>query len=255
MTRAAVQRGDIGLSKQQQAAFSVIWDAAWSMVLQWTARLLNRQLLLAQDWVFAANSFGSSSLAPGQWQREAHHIHNLSLSLFQHRIDRFSSPDTFELRPGLNALEQLDVPTNPFILDLCKRQRIVSARHYSVSVLGMTIILSVGGFLILLDNSIEWLWSRFVNTRYQMVKRAEWSQTSTLNLHRQALEARGIGPWERKYNDFPVMEANHKTFKGLSEREEEIGETQNEGKFRLSILSEDIPLGQRGAVSPYEAKF
>jgi hypothetical protein len=221
------------------------------MVLQWTTRLLNRQLLLAQDWVFAANAFGSSSLASGQWQRETHHIHNLSLSLFQHRIDRFSSPDTFELRPGLNALEQIDVPTNPYILDLCKRQRILSARHYSVSVLGMTIILSVGGLLIILDNSIEWLWSRYISTRYQLAKRAEWSQTSTLNLHRQALEARGIGPWERKYNDFPVMEANHKSFKGLSEREEEIGETQGEDKMRLSVMSEEVPLSERGAISPY----
>jgi hypothetical protein len=33
--------------------FSVLWDAAWTMVLQWSARLLNSHLLLAQDWVFS----------------------------------------------------------------------------------------------------------------------------------------------------------------------------------------------------------
>jgi hypothetical protein len=52
-TRASVRRGDIGLSKRQQAMFSVLWDAAWTMVLQWSARLLNNHLLLAQDWVFS----------------------------------------------------------------------------------------------------------------------------------------------------------------------------------------------------------
>lgn len=249
VSKAAAQRGDIGLSKRQQAMFSVLWDAAWSMVLQWTAKLLGKQLLLAQDWVFTATSFGSSSLAPGQWHREAYNIHNLSLSLFQHRIDRHSSPDTFDLRPGLSALEQLNVPTDPDILNLCKRQRILSARHYSVSVLGMAIIISVGGFLIILDHSIEWLWFRYICARYQLAKQAEWSQTSTLNLHRQALEARGIGPWDRKNCNFPVMEANHKTFVGLSEREEKIGEGHDGRRTRDSMMTDEIILIELGARS------
>jgi hypothetical protein len=167
--------------------------------------------------------------------------------MFQHRIDRHSSPDTFELRPGLNALEQLDVPTDLDILDLCKRQRILSARHYSVSVLGMAIILVVGSLLITLDQTIETLWFRYFQAGYQLAKRAEWSQTSTLNLHRQALEARGIGPWERKNHDFPVMEARHKTFTGLSDREGWIGgDVQDEKKMDYQVVDDQAPPSAQG---------
>ncbi|KAF2832156.1 hypothetical protein CC86DRAFT_424508 [Ophiobolus disseminans] len=239
-TQEAVRRGDIALSKRQQAMFSVMWDAAWSMVLQWTARLLNSQVLLAQDWVFTATSFGSSSLAPGQWQREAHNMHNVSLAMFQHRIDRHSSPDTFELRPGQNALSQLQVPTDPDILDICKRQRILSARHYSVSVLGMAIILSVGSLLIILDQSMEALWFRYFNARERLAQRAEWTQTGTLQLHRQALEARGIGTWDRKHHDFPVIEGKDKTFTGLGDREEEIGQNYGEEKAQYQVVEEEV---------------
>jgi hypothetical protein len=208
--------------------------------LQWTSRLLNGGLLLAQDWVFAATSLGSSSLAPGQWQRETHNLHNLSLSLLQHRIDRHSSPDTFELRPGLNALEQLQVPTNPDILDICKRQRILSSRHYSVSVLGMAIILSVGSLLIILDQCSEALWFRYTNTREKLAKKAVWTQTGTLQLHRQALEARGIGNWDRKNHDFPVIETRHRTFTSLDDREDMLGQTDGE-RVSYKMVDDELP--------------
>jgi hypothetical protein len=200
------------------------------MAMQWTIKLLNSRVLLAQDWVFTAIAVGSSALPPNQWQHESFNLHNISLAMFQHRINQYASPETFELAPGVGADEQLVRPTDPDMLDLCQRQRVLSAKHYSVSVLGMAIILSIGGFLILVDQSLEAMWFRYFNAQGRLAKRAEWTQTGTLQLHRQALEARGVGNWDRKNRDFPVIERKGETFIGLGEREEMIGQMQDDGK-------------------------
>jgi hypothetical protein len=238
----STKRGDLALSKRQQATFSVMWEAAWGMVLQWTVKLLNNRVLLAQDWVFTATSTGSSSLPADQWQRESFNLHNLSLAMFQHRLNQYAAPDTFEISHNVSALDQLDTPTDPDLLDICNRQRVLSARHYSVSVLGMAIILSVGTFLIILDQSMEALWFRYINARWRLEKRAEWTQTGTLQLHRQALEARGIGTWDRKNHDFPVIEGKGKTFTGLGAREESIGQIHGSPKVQYGAVTDEIPL-------------
>jgi hypothetical protein len=115
------------------------------------------------------------------------------------------------------------VPTDFWEKDLCKRQRVQTSAYYSVSVFGMAVILSIGTILILLDQSLEKLWFAYLNPRSGIAKQAEWTQTGMLQLHRQAVEARGIGPWDRKNTDVPVMETCT-TFPGLGVREERIGE-------------------------------
>jgi hypothetical protein len=246
----AVKRGDLGLSARQKATFSVVWEAAWGMVMQWTIRLLNDQVLLAQDWVFTAIASGSSSLPANQWQHESFNLHNLSLAMFQHRINQYASPETFEISPGVHADDNLDTPTDPDLLNLCKSQRVLSPRHYSVSVLGMAIILVFGTLLIILDQSLESIWFRFFNPRSGLAKRADWTQTGTMQLHRQTLEARGIGAWDRKNHDFPVMEMKGKTFAGLDAREEMIGQTEDDDKARYEVVAEEISLNERGMRSP-----
>jgi Na+-transporting methylmalonyl-CoA/oxaloacetate decarboxylase gamma subunit len=242
----AVERGNIGLSKRQQATFSVVWEAAWGMVMQWTMKLLNDRVLLAQNWAFTAVATGSSTLPPNQWQQEAFNLHNLSLAMFQHRINQYAAPETFEIAPGVRADRYLDTPTDPDLLAICYRQRVLSARHYSVSVLGMAIILIVGSLLIILDQSMEALWFHFFKARSGLAKRAEWTQTGTMQLHRQTLEARGIGSWYRKNHDFPVMEIKGRTFTGLGAREELIGQTQDSEKAQYEVVAEEITLSERG---------
>jgi hypothetical protein len=242
----AVERGDIPLSRKQKATFSVLWESAWGMAMQWTIKLLNSRVLLAQDWVFTAIAVGSSALPADQWQLESFNLHNLSLAMFQHRINQYASPDTFELAPGVGADEQLVTPTDPDMLDICQRQRVLSAKHYSVSVLGMAIILSIGSFLIMIDQSMEMLWFRYFNAEGRLAKRAEWTQTGTLQLHRQALEARGVGNWDRKNRDFPVIERKGETFVGLGEREEMIGQMQENGKAPYTVVTmEEGSLNER----------
>jgi hypothetical protein len=234
----AVERGDIALSKRQKATYSIVWESAWGMAMQWTIKLLNSRVLLAQDWVFTAIATGSSALPSEQWQHESFNLHNLSLAMFQHRLGQYAAPDTFEISPGVGADDQLVTPTDPDMLELCKRQRILSAQHYSVSVLGMAIIISVGSLLILLDQCMETLWFRYFNARLRLAPRAEWTQTGTLQLHRQVLEARGIGNWDRKNHDFPVIDDKGRKFTGLGEREEMIGQTQDDGKAPYEAITE-----------------
>jgi hypothetical protein len=243
----AVQRGEIPLSSKQKATFAVVWESAWGMAMQWTIKLLNSRVLLAQDWVFTAIAVGSSALPSNQWQHESFNLHNLSLAMFQHRINQYASPETFELAPGVGADRQLVRPTDPNMLDICQSQRVLSAKHYSVSVLGMAIILSIGGLLIMIDQSLEGLWFRYFNAQGRLAKRAEWTQTGTLQLHRQALEARGVGNWDRKNRDFPVIERKGEMFVGLAEREEKIGQMQDDGKAHTYtvVTTEERSLDER----------
>jgi hypothetical protein len=243
----AIKRGDLTLSDRQQAIFSIMWEAAWGIAWQWTIKLLKSRVLLAQDWVFTVVASGSSALPPKQWQQESFNLHNLSLALFQHRVNQYSSPDRFEVSPGKRADDHLDTPTDPNMLALCRRQRVLSAQHYSVSVLGMALILSIGSILILLDQSLETLWFQFFNPQSRLAKRAEWTQTGTLQLHRQALEARSIGPWDRKNQEFPILDSKDKAFTGLGAREEMIGETQDDAKAQYHIVTDEVPLKRLGS--------
>jgi hypothetical protein len=237
----AVKRGDLSLSNRQIATSSILWEAAWGMAMQWTIRLLNSRVLLAQDWVFTTTSTGSSALPSRQWQEESYNLHNLSLAMFQHRVNQYAVPDTFQVSEGTNADDYLETPTDPDMLAMCKRQRVLSAQHYSVSVLGMAIILSVGGFLVMLDQSIAAIWFRFFNAHLRLAKRAEWTQTGTLQLHRQTLEARGIGGWDRKFHDFPILDGKGRTFTGLDAREEMIGETHDDQKVQYQVVTNQAP--------------
>jgi hypothetical protein len=146
-----VENGDLQLSPQQAAIFRIVWKAAWSMVLQWATTIMDNALLLAQDFVFTMKSTTSSPLPDDQWVQEAHNLHNLSLAVLQRRINEFSSPENFDIRPGINSLTQINITTDPHEMNICQRQKIRSTAHVSVSVLGMCIILGVGSILILLD--------------------------------------------------------------------------------------------------------
>ena len=212
--RQAVQNGELELNGIQGATFNLVWKSAWSMAMQWTLLLLADSVLLARDWVFAVRSVTSSGLPPDQWQQESYNLHNLSLAIFQRRINEYASPENFEIRPNVNSFDQLIKPTDPNMIALCGVQKIRSAGHYSFSVLGMTIILVIGTFMILLDwFLVQYIfWFRAL-THHRLAKKADWQSTGALQLHRQALEARGVGPWDSRGNyQFPALTRRCQTF-------------------------------------------
>ncbi|KAF2736764.1 hypothetical protein EJ04DRAFT_151116 [Polyplosphaeria fusca] len=229
--KQSIDNGDLGLNSRENATYRLMWKSAWAMAFQWAFALLNEDVLLARDWVISTSSLASSPLLPNQWQVEAENLHNLSLAVFQHRINEYASPINFEIRPNVSSHSRIEPPTDPEMRALCDSQKIRSANHYSVNVLGMAIILGVGSLFIILDwvliNQIFWF--RAV-THHRMAKKADWASTGTLMLQKQALESRGIGPWETKNYGFPTLTKRFHDFEGLG-TQSEVSMPLNEGAW------------------------
>ncbi|KEF51723.1 uncharacterized protein A1O9_12358 [Exophiala aquamarina CBS 119918] len=239
--------GDLDLSPKQRAIFELLWMPARSMSLQWSFKVLGTELLLAKDWLWATVSVGSSALPPNHWQLEARNLHNVSLAVLQRRVSEFASPNEFEIRPGLNSLAQVRVPSDPALRDLCTALKLRSSEHISVSVLGMGIILGVGSLLILLDfvliQQLFWmniLWWRNRSPRRQK-RKEDWQTTGTLQLQKSAFEARGIGPWDDDENETPVLVDRDKKFARLNDLNEDCKLGENTG--------DDVGYG-RGTYAP-----
>jgi hypothetical protein len=158
-----------------------------------------------------------------QWQLEAENLHNLSLAVLQRRVHEFAAPEHFQIRPNLSSIDRIETPTDPYLLRTCEQQKTRSAEHYSVSVLGMTIILGVGSLLILLDWIFikQILWFRSF-THKRLAKQADWTSGGTLQLHRLALEARGVRDWDTRHYEAPRLVEKGKMFRGLAVENEPL---------------------------------
>ncbi|KAF2470853.1 uncharacterized protein BDR25DRAFT_224685 [Lindgomyces ingoldianus] len=224
----AINNGDLALTPRQDAVYKVMWKAAWTMALQWSTEIYGNNLLLARDWQFTTKSSTSSPLPPNQWQLESWNLHNLSLAVFQRRVNEFAAPEDFEIRPGLSSLKMINQPTDN-MREICSQQKVRSSEHHAVSVLGMAIILVVGSVLILLDWVIvqQVFWFRSLTTHHRFAKKNDWINSGTLQLHRHTLESRGIGPWNIKDWEFPVLSKRFEKFATIGTRSDS-----------------DIPLGQ-----------
>lgn len=234
----AVDGGSLTMTRRQQATFTVMWKAAWSMALQWACKILDDRVLLAQDWIFTSKSEFSSTLPDNQWELESFNLHNLSLAVFQRRINEYASPINLDIRPGVNSLEQMDTPTDPYLLDICKQQRIFSTEHISMNVLGISVILGVGSLLILLDwvfiEQIFWFRSF---THHRLAKKADWMSNGTLQLHRRVLETRATGPWVSGDYQFPVLAEKGKVFSGLGAEHEGLNRSHTDTTYSGSKYS------------------
>ncbi|PSN70721.1 hypothetical protein BS50DRAFT_486076 [Corynespora cassiicola Philippines] len=218
--RQSIANNTLQLSPQQTATFTLLSDGIWAMSLQWAFKVLGADLLLAKDWIYTIDSSGSSGLPPDQWHREVENLHNMSLATLQRRVAEFANPSAFDVSPEVSSIEQIrsNTPTDPLLRSLCDLQKIRSSNHYSVSVLGMAIILGVGSVLILLD----WVFIQQIfwwRGGRRLAKRLDWQSTGTLQLYRLALEARGVGPWDSHDYDFPILMDGEKKFRPLTEAE------------------------------------
>ncbi|KAF2659580.1 hypothetical protein K491DRAFT_566802, partial [Lophiostoma macrostomum CBS 122681] len=213
INQSVAGRNDLSLSPTQKAVFALVWKAAWASSIQWSLEILADTMLLAQD---SANGIYSTALNDDQWELEAQNMHNIALAVLQRRVFEYASPENIEIQPGLMSHQRINAPTDPLMQDLCGRQKVRASDHVSINVLGMAIILVVGGICILLDwFFIEQIfWWRSV-THAKQTKKADWMATSTLQLQRQALEARGIGPWSVRDHEFPVLAQRGQMFYGL----------------------------------------
>lgn len=211
--KESIDEGNLALNAKQQAIYTVMWKAAWAMAMQWAMTVLSDNVLLARDWVFTAKSQSSSPLPPDQWILESYNLHNLSLAVFQRRVNEYASPENFEIKPGVSSLDKIVRQEGPNMAALCDLQKIRSMTHMSFSILGMVIILVVGSILVLLDwFLVQYIfWFRAVTHR-RLAKKEDWKHSGTLSLHKQALQAGGIGPWDTQDWAFPTLTKRYFTF-------------------------------------------
>ncbi|KAF2122329.1 hypothetical protein BDV96DRAFT_482825 [Lophiotrema nucula] len=211
--KESIDKGVLALSAKQQAIYTVMWKAAWAMSMQWAITILSDDILLARDWVFTAKSQSSSPLPPDQWILESYNLHNLSLAVFQRRVNEYASPENFEIKPGVSSLDKIIRQEDPNLAALCNLQKIRSTTHMSFSILGMVIILVVGSVLVLLDwFLVQYIFWFRAMTHRRLAKKEDWTQGGTLILHKQVLEARGIGPWNTQDWAFPTLTKRFLTF-------------------------------------------
>ncbi|KAF2107522.1 hypothetical protein BDV96DRAFT_506035 [Lophiotrema nucula] len=163
-------------------------------------------------------SYGYQGPLPdNQWQLEAEFWIKGTLASIQ---DAFA---TAANGPPEEMYEFLDQPlkndTTPW--NLCKNQKIVSTKFSSFNVLGISLILLLGIWIIVLDMGLEptvaW-WQRRQYKKHQLrdeyyaeskeghplYAALEWSHTSTLQLQRLAHEEAGFGTWSACDGDTPV---------------------------------------------------
>ena len=145
-------------------------------------------------------------------------MHNISLATMQRAVVEYTSSTDIETGPGLRSLQQIVRPTDPEALRLCGMVKIWSAEHTSFSVLGLVLILVLGSGFIVLDFVLARAvgWAR-TKTGWRLYKRAEWADQSTLQLQRQALEGRWIGPWTGTDDDVPVLAGYRRTFSSTAD--------------------------------------
>ena len=165
------------------------------------------------------NSFGYQGPLPdNQWQLESEHWVKGLLASLQDAFVTVANgfPEKLEIfrqEPAANA----SVAWN-----MCKNQKVVSTAFSSFNVLGISLILILGSFIIVTDMALEpavaWWQRRGFATRrlkdqfygereagnHPLYSVLEWSHTSTLQLQRLAHEEAGYGTWTSCDGDTPV---------------------------------------------------
>ncbi|KAF2262432.1 hypothetical protein CC78DRAFT_618493 [Lojkania enalia] len=180
-----------------QAAVTGLWTGqpalfAWMPGLP---SLLASRTLLGQEQ--------HSPLPSNMWQREAEYSLQATLASMQ-----ASGIETS--RVGTAWPNQEVCYPKEACQKLCRNQKIRSPRFYSFSVLGLSLILCLGLFIMILaaylENILDWVIKLRGQNQESIYARLEWQTNSTLHFQRLAHEALGLGTWTRTSDFIPVTE-------------------------------------------------
>ncbi|KAF9636592.1 hypothetical protein BFW01_g7488 [Lasiodiplodia theobromae] len=179
-------------SKSAQAAGMLILAMWYGFSAQHTVRTLGISALTARQ---SLHSGTQAPLPPNQWQHEVQHWHDTSLAVLQRQV--------IELANGpfdQNIVPLLERPR----LDVEKR-KVVNTNYSSFSVLGLSILLGIGGFINLVGYTLDWI-VEAIQKRYNLdiYSRLEWTTNDTLQLQRLAHEELGLGTWSGKESSYPI---------------------------------------------------
>ncbi|KAJ4301904.1 hypothetical protein N0V90_004000 [Kalmusia sp. IMI 367209] len=239
------------LNPSQRAVFQLMWKMIWFTQLNFQLIFIGRENLIANDYLWdGGTQFGLSAALPdNHWQSEARNWFNTSLAALQRAAPTFARPPEFDVGNGLPILKYIKGPDNPEMEHLCHSIKMRSKAHTSFSVLGLSLLIGLGLFVMLLNmvlpKAVAYYQTRTGRGGY---KRLEWVESNAFQLQRMAAEGRGVGPWMGKEDDVPVLvERGNFNLTGMSLRQK--GGVMGGGNgYQVVRMGDEMELQDHGIV-------
>jgi len=161
----------------------------------------------------------SAPVNSDQWVLEVSNLHNLSMATLQRRIVEFARPPEVSIRSGITT-RQFVMPPAPEEETICHNVKIRSPAYTSLTLASLLVVVFAGGLVItagwFLPNLVFWVRSSRAGTGRNddraTFKTRTWAGDHLFQIHRAALESRGIGPWEPATNNAPVFKNKGERF-------------------------------------------
>jgi hypothetical protein len=207
--------------------------------------------LLASDTV---SGLGQYALPNNQWELELEHWFKFTMADLQRAIlDQATGPGL----PG--AAQFHSTPTSAEARAVCDNQKIRSDSFTSFNVLGLVLVFSIGGLIMVISACLPWATQR-VRRENKPYAGLEWITNDTLQFQRLAHESVGAGHWEGGCEDYPrtrkdnllavldITDPKHPVLRAAQEicmvKERSLEEESNLKKCNSaqeSLLSVEIP--------------
>ncbi|KAL9617371.1 MAG: hypothetical protein Q9160_007819 [Pyrenula sp. 1 TL-2023] len=175
---------------EQNEAYSVIpWFSNFFMDLTDIIDSLGSSALTSRNGL--SGGF-QGPLPDNQWQSEVEYWTNISLVSLQDVVSSSTGPGNSEILKNF-----WQPPGSSQQKYLCRNQKIRSSAYSNFSMLGLTIVLIVGGLIIILGYNLEYLID-LIETRVRHVHKysqLEWAANDILQTQRMAHDELGYGPW------------------------------------------------------------
>jgi len=207
---------------------------------------LKEGALLASDYT---NTLGQFGVPDNQWELELQHWFGIMLAALQGSIlEQATGPSI----PGATSFHT--PPRTAGERAACTNLKIRSDSYTSFNVLGLILIFSIGGLIMLISACLPSCMARM--QRNKPFASLEWVTNDTLQLQRLAHEAIGAGNWEGACDDYPrtergdllavldITDTKHPKLKVPPKVDplfEEGSQTQAEDSIHSSLLTVEIP--------------
>ncbi|RYO01976.1 hypothetical protein AA0120_g1093 [Alternaria tenuissima] len=150
--------------------------------------------LLAGDYLSA---LGQDGLPTNQWELELEHWFKFTLADLQRAILVQATGPAIPEAASFHSL-----PTSPEARAICSNQKVRSDSYTSFNVLGLILMFSIGGLIMLVSAYLPTITARMQRHKNPFAS-IEWVTSDTMQLQRLAHEAVGAGQWVGACNDYP----------------------------------------------------
>lgn len=179
----------------QSAVQQRIYTAAWNVSLD----ILNNVGYEALN-ASTGNFRFLMSLPKNQWTVEVNGFQDLMMALIQRRmVSHVTGPS------DPSSLQYMDNATTPEDKALCNNQVVVRNDYMSLSTFGIAMILAFGLLIILINLSLESIFSTIRKSRQKgTYRQVAWDLDQVLQLQRLAYEGQDKGTWIARADRVPI---------------------------------------------------